>query len=344
MRVASLIGVWLAGASQVALGATLFSASQGVDAPSCGPAKSPCRSISQAIANAAAGDTIIVGPGYYGDLDGDGVFGETGEETAEIGSGCDCVVKIDKRLGVRSRDGATATVIDAAGLVISAVSILGSGAASASLGGANAGFTLRGGQGAGVIVDAAASGVGLAGNVALRNAGDGFIVAGVAARVTGNRALENDGSGFQFAGDGVMASGNAASANGGDGFFCFALGGSVQKSVASGNVGYGFEAIFADFEFHSVAALGNGIGGVFFDASSGSLTASSLIGNGRGGGVNCGVVNDTGGAIVATGNYWGAATGPGADPADDACDGTSATTTTAPFVKTEIKIRPKPLR
>lgn len=41
----------------------------GVDESTCGTNASPCRSISQAIVNASAGDAIHVGPGRYGDLD-----------------------------------------------------------------------------------------------------------------------------------------------------------------------------------------------------------------------------------------------------------------------------------
>ena len=40
----------------------------------------PCRSISRGIANAADGDTIVVGPGRYGDLDRDGTLSEPNEE------------------------------------------------------------------------------------------------------------------------------------------------------------------------------------------------------------------------------------------------------------------------
>ena len=67
----------------------------GVDSASCAFA-SPCRTISRAVTNASAGDTIIVGPGRYGDIDGDNAFTTSGDEAAEIGSGCNCVLKVDK--------------------------------------------------------------------------------------------------------------------------------------------------------------------------------------------------------------------------------------------------------
>lgn len=85
----------------------------GVDSPTCGDKKAPCRSISQAIDNAAPNDGIVVGPGRYGDLDGDGSFAGIGEEQAEAGGGCFCMIKVDKPLSIESRDGANATVLDA---------------------------------------------------------------------------------------------------------------------------------------------------------------------------------------------------------------------------------------
>src|SRR5205085_10263251 len=51
--------------------ATVYVANDGVDAASCGGKATPCRSISRGIANANSGDTLLVGPGRYGDLDGD---------------------------------------------------------------------------------------------------------------------------------------------------------------------------------------------------------------------------------------------------------------------------------
>jgi hypothetical protein len=58
-----------------ALAANRFVANNGTDSGTCGATSATaCRSISQAIANASPGDHVIVGPGIYGDIDGDGVF------------------------------------------------------------------------------------------------------------------------------------------------------------------------------------------------------------------------------------------------------------------------------
>ena len=71
--------LWVSGITAIAKAKTLNVANNGVDSATCGDKNSPCRSLSKAITNASAGGKIIVGPGRYGDLDGDGTFGETGE-------------------------------------------------------------------------------------------------------------------------------------------------------------------------------------------------------------------------------------------------------------------------
>src|ERR1700675_4363355 len=76
---------------------TLYVANDGSDGSGCagcGPKGSPCRSMSCAIANAVDGDKVIVGPGAYGDLDGDGALGGAGEEAAA--AGCGCMLAVNK--------------------------------------------------------------------------------------------------------------------------------------------------------------------------------------------------------------------------------------------------------
>src|SRR5262245_23719833 len=78
LQVASMLLVFVA--ASVAGGATVKVENTGTDSASCG-ATPPCRSIAQAIANAASGDTVLVGPGMYGpDLDADGVGSEPGDD------------------------------------------------------------------------------------------------------------------------------------------------------------------------------------------------------------------------------------------------------------------------
>src|ERR1700745_72037 len=65
-------------------GATLWATNNGTDTPTCGNVSKPCRSISQAIENANAGDTIWVGAGRYGNISGDGSFSHPGDEHPQL--------------------------------------------------------------------------------------------------------------------------------------------------------------------------------------------------------------------------------------------------------------------
>jgi hypothetical protein len=92
--------------------ATLYVANNGLDGSNCGTKTNPCRSIDEGIANAAAGDSVVVGPGRYGDLNPNGILGEPGEENpALVAPGWGCV-GLEKSVSVVSSDGAASTVID----------------------------------------------------------------------------------------------------------------------------------------------------------------------------------------------------------------------------------------
>ena len=158
-----LIGLALAvGACLVTLGttaaaATLWTSNVGSDSATCGASASPCRSISQAIVNATDGDTIWVGPGHYGDVNGDGTFTGPGDEQPdpnapgglEIARGC--IVCITKALHIYSTDGAALTVIEANASTgsNSTVMILHDGV---DFGAEEHGFTVTGGNTYGVTI------------------------------------------------------------------------------------------------------------------------------------------------------------------------------------------------
>ena len=92
--------------------ATRYVTDTGADGPGCGLAlTSACRSISQAIALAGVGDTVLVGPGRYGDLNDNGILGEPGEEFGA--PGCGCVLAVNKAVTLVSSGGAAVTWIDA---------------------------------------------------------------------------------------------------------------------------------------------------------------------------------------------------------------------------------------
>jgi hypothetical protein len=119
-RCALALAVTVLGWTAPATAATHWVAVNGVDGAVCGSQQAPCRSISQAMANATAGDTINVGPGHYGDVNGDGNFTGPGDEQPDpnAGSGelpssvpAGCVVCITKALHIYSLQGAATTVI-----------------------------------------------------------------------------------------------------------------------------------------------------------------------------------------------------------------------------------------
>ena len=143
--------------------ATLQVANNGLDGAGCGPKASPCRSITRAIANAAPGDTIAVGPGRYGDLDRDGTIGEANEEGPNVGA----LVVIDKPVSVVSTTGAVWTVIDVAGFNRTAVRITANGV---RFGKAKKGFTIFDSSGTGVGIEETAAGVVVEGNLAVATA------------------------------------------------------------------------------------------------------------------------------------------------------------------------------
>ena len=168
--------------------ATLWTSNVGSDSGSCGTSAAPCRSISQAIANANNGDTIWVGPGHYGDVNGDGNFTGPGDEQPDPNAGVGnlngsygCIVCITKALHIFSTDGAALTVIQGnpSTGANSTVMILSDGG---DFGAVDHGFTITGGNTHGVtIVPGFAPDVSqdltIKGNIDFGD-GDGFFVSG----------------------------------------------------------------------------------------------------------------------------------------------------------------------
>ncbi len=324
----------------------------GADAPSCGARAKPCRSLGRAIASAHAGDVIVVGPGRYGDLDGDQGFDGPGEEQ----SGDDtCMIVVPKPLTILASAGPAATVLDAGGAPRHAICLAADGIV---LGKGKKGFTVTGAGNAfaGVFVgtslfDATTRAVAVHGNRALGN-GFGFLVAGAGAILagnessgarqagfyvlapgsvlTGNRAFANDGIGFGTSGTGIGAGGvgvimrkNVATANADAGFRLRVGGAHLVGNVASANGTDGFDVFDGSgHELRGNAALGNrryGIGVESFGAA--TVEGGTIAGNGATStGANCGLANASPTTVTARGVYWGAASGPGDDPADAACN------------------------
>jgi hypothetical protein len=150
-------------------GQLLWVSNHGVDSPSCGNTTgTACRSISQAIENATDGDTLMVLPGQYGDLNADGDLDDPGEEHFDPGADefSTCFVCIHKRLRIFSKYGAAVTIINASKIknaifpTQTAVQIFANGVV---FGAPNHGFTISGPNDFGLIVRA--GNVQVAGNI-----------------------------------------------------------------------------------------------------------------------------------------------------------------------------------
>lgn len=157
--VISSVIVVLFGAMTATAASTLQVSVSGIDSSTCGRG-SPCRSISQAMSNAAAGDTINVGPGRYGDVNGDGNFTGPGDEQPDPNAGATllspgipagCIVCITKPLHIYSLQGAATTVISSnpSSAYGSTVMIESDGVDFGSVG---HGFSLTGGNNNGVAI------------------------------------------------------------------------------------------------------------------------------------------------------------------------------------------------
>lgn len=258
--------------------ATLNVANDGTDGLLCGAATSPCRSISQAIANAAPGSIIKVGPGLYGDLDGDGLFTLPGEEAAEVDTGCDCVIKIDKKITLQSTEGAGGTLIHGGGAAVDAVMYV--EAEDVVVGKPRRGFTFTGAPtGFGLyFLEGVANGGKVEGNLSTGNF-QGF--GGGLVTFNRNWAVSNAGRGFYVNGNesgGKVTNNVALATTSGEGF---AL---LDVLTAKGNLAIGNRNGFLmevqdtyTLNFTANSAIGNFENGVLVAASS-TLSAGSTIG------------------------------------------------------------------
>jgi hypothetical protein len=170
----------IAGYAPVA-SASLTVSNYGTDSSSCGSTTSPCRSISQAIENAASGDTIWVGAGHYGDLNGDGNFDAPGSEHATVFTSYSsyqaCVICITKAVKIFSYNGAAVTTIQVGPNAISPTTVY-IAANKVVFGAAGHGFTITGGNVNGLVVDSLkAGGATVSGNIDLKD-GTGFTAVG----------------------------------------------------------------------------------------------------------------------------------------------------------------------
>jgi hypothetical protein len=317
---------------------TRYVANNGLDTNTC-TASRPCRTITRAIERSSNGDTIIVGPGRYGD--GDGEIATPGVDEMPHPTCNDCVIRINKAVRLYSRDGAAATVLDAGESFEYEKTVVRLTASGIVFGKLNKGFTVNDGL-IGVQEDDSASGNLIEGNLLVFNQ-TGADVGGMSTRVEDNKAVNNvinftvrsesGGAGFQ----GVSLRGNVA--NGG--FVGFDVqGGTGPTPTLTGNIANGNETgvyiVTDDFTFTDNAVLGNGYYGIAYEgpnSATAELHKNSIFGNAL-----CGLVNFSQASIDASNNFWGDAGGPGDDPADDICDEAGGNINAVPARSGEVKV------
>ncbi|MGP0020922.1 MAG: nitrous oxide reductase family maturation protein NosD [Candidatus Sulfotelmatobacter sp.] len=332
-----MIICWLAAAHPASMATTLYVANNGVDTGVCGAKLSPCRSITVALARAAYGATIVVGPGVYGDLNQDGVLGDSPGEEIQA-EDCICMIRINKPVKLVSSAGAEATIIDAKALKHDMYTVQ-IEANNVTFGLPGKGFTVTGTSDntsspyayAGIYVSAG-TGVTVSGNQVLGlsyynpgygsygieidpsagvvqiqgNQVIGWAIAGISGgpqtTISNNTiALTTLDSGIIT--NGATVSGNLVTANP-NGINLY------QGGAVSGN-----------------AIIGNYGQGIYASDALGTAEGNNIFGNG------CGL-NASVAGLVADNNYWGAATGPGAD---SICTG-SASAVVTPYATTPFTV------
>jgi hypothetical protein len=326
--------------------ATHYVAANGVDAAGCGVAAQPCRSISWAIWSATAGDVILVGPGRYGDLDGDGVIGEPGEE---IGVG-DCpplefcpivaLIRVNKAVTIISSRGAASTVIDGRSVGSLARSIVINGG---EFGRPGKGFTVTNTKywgGDALVVDGA--NVKVRGNQVVSTAVQPFTSVQPPARygisvlgagpvsVEGNQVIGQWQAGIYADGPGKTIRRNQVSVTATYGIY-----GLGNSPLILGNIVTGANA--GILLQNGASAIGNSVTGghygIVVNYSEGSVFTGAIQQNNIVDNRSCGLSNELGvPGLNATNNYWGAASGPGPDPADQVCNGGGGSTIVTPFL------------
>lgn len=310
-------------------------ANNGVDSPTCGTTADPCRSITQAIANASDGDRIVVGPGTYGDLNSDGILGNSpGEENSGV---IGCMVCVNKSVTLISSDGAAETVIDARDVpnLSENVAIT---ADNVKFGAAGQGFTvtnvltLPDQENPTFGVTTSSDQVIIRGNRVMVEHSQGTITfIGISAAnfpvndntvlIEGNQVMGWE-QGIAAAGVNITVRQNTVQFNG--------LGLAIGPGTAKGNVATDNFIGIQTYDITAIvkenAILGNGTG--ILAPVNGTIQNNNIFGNGCGLDVAAFPAPTQ---VTATNNYWGAATGPGPAPANGVCGAEASVAVVIPF-------------
>jgi parallel beta-helix repeat protein len=358
IRSSAFLALVIGGAASAAPPATIHIANNGVDSATCGGSAAPCRSIYAGLQRARAGDTVLVRPGLYGDLNGDGLLGGAGEEP-NLGR---TAVYVDKAVRLLSTNGAVVTVINAGGGVFNTVEINSNGV---TFGAVDQGFTVAGAQFQGIYTFGITN-ARISGNIAAGLPSSGILVesSGVV-EVSDNVVHDNGGSGITALASSesarVLIRRNKVYANS-SGINAGSFGShEISHNEISNNLNAGLSLDFTPSMVFRNLITGNGIGITSnswspdrLPTAGPTLVRNTLIGNqttgvqiaagpvpftlrennvyGNGTGpyeyfANCGVANFSGAPLNLANTYWGAGTGPGANPADSTCGNDPVITT-----------------
>ena len=363
----SIIGltlVFASAAGAVGSGSFIHVANNGLDAAGCGTFASPCRSISTAISNAVEGDTILVRPGLYGDLDLDGSLGSQGEESGTFGG----MIHVDKRVTILSTGGAEVTALRG----VNGLSVVFIAANGVQFGAKSAGFSISGGSAYGVEMTAQTRGK-IAGNDVHGTAGIYVMSAGLL-EVSDNVVSGSQGNGIsvQSANNGTGAAVVHDNVISGTEFSTgISLSPLAAHRVYNNTVKeafYGIAATPGPSRIYQNTLTGNRIGIAYTNfpgteppgGTNGTpfISRNNLVGNFGSGfvvfpgatqsvtlrennvyGNGCGVAGNAVVAVDARNNYWGAPTGPSfTNPADPVCDQNNTVQST-PFSSREFQNR-----
>ena len=304
----------------------------GVDSGSCGAAATPCRSIGKAVSLAVSGDSVLVGPGRYSnDLNHNDTFNEPGEEPS-IG------ITIAPGVTVTSTHGAAATRLDY--IENGVPSIVISEGPSAVFGKKNHGFTIYLAPSSSVpgliAVNASAGSSSTSGNVILFNApvSHGFGILGGTFGTASDNRIGAVGTGSLD--DGIVGLSLVKNNVVNNALFGFDGNATYRHNVAVENT-FGFNlgdpSGSAVTEFTNNIVVANSFEGVSLNPGSsvtGAFKNNTIDNNDPVN--NCGLDNGSGGLLSAAKNFWGAGTGPGANPADAICNDNGSTTGFIPFL------------
>ena len=175
------------------------------------------------------------------------------------------------------------------------------------------------------------------GNVAVGNGANGndaFKIQGFGHTITGNKASNNARGGFGISGDEHTVTGNFASGNL-QGFDVISSGRFTRNAIIGNNLDGLILSGPGELEINHNDILGNQQIGIRINSLFGGIiTKNNIFGN-----ASFGLQNTSMGVVNAPRNFWGAASGPGPDPADEVFTGPGSTTIVDPVATKEFNIR-----